>query len=253
MKRNTILRKIMLFLFLVLIGQMSWAQSKKQQIATLQSTVDSLINEMTTLQGKVQTLNADATQLNNEVNDLKRDKKLLRQRIADTSKVCRTLRSQITSLSREKNNVEQKLSEAERQRAEALRSGTFQLGPDMMKKLSVENYKAMYEIQVHDCQGWSFSMDGRYRFYNFEDCIYGVMVALDNRGQEIDDQKYICTFSFDGGMSSGLNQFAFYDTGTMVIFNAGQADPAFGLIPTLHINDQECNMRVLKRVEPSLF
>lgn len=66
MKRNVVIRKIQMLLLLVLIGQVTWAQSKKQQIATLSATLDSLKAEQSSLQSKVETLNANIEQLTNE-------------------------------------------------------------------------------------------------------------------------------------------------------------------------------------------
>lgn len=54
-----------MLLLLVLIGQVTWAQSKKQQNATLSATLDSLKAEQSSLQSKVETLNANIEQLTN--------------------------------------------------------------------------------------------------------------------------------------------------------------------------------------------
>ena len=241
-----------MLLLLVLIGQVTWAQSKKQQIATLSATLDSLKAEQSSLQSKVETLNANIEQLTNEKRLLNYEKSILQKKLSDSSIVCEKQRKSITILTREKNDLERKLNESERKREEVAKNGILRMEPDMMSKLSVDNYESMYEIQVNDCIGWIFSMDGRYRFYNYEDCMYGVMVALDNNGQEKVDDKYIVTFSFNGGISSGINQFGYYDSGTLVIFNAGQGDPSLEMPPSLFINDQECEMRMTRRVELNL-
>lgn len=147
MKRNVVIRKIQMLLLLVLIGQVTWAQSKKQQIATLSATLDSLKAEQSSLQSKVETLNDNIEQLTNEKRLLNYEKSILQKKLSDSSIVCEKQRKSITILTREKNDLERKLNESERKREEVAKNGILRMEPDMMSKLSVDNYESMYEIQ----------------------------------------------------------------------------------------------------------
>lgn len=222
-------RVILIALSLLMLNCTAWAQSKKEQIATLQHVVDSLNQNITTLNSKNGAL---TRQLN------------------DSTRACKNLRSNLTTAKKESSTLQSKLNTANAQVAKLeseLNSNKVRIGRTTMENIVITDYLSKYDVRVWDCEGWSMTLDGTYRFYCIDGGELGVFCQLNDQGQE--EYTHFCAYSFNGGASSGANAFYYSSDGSLLVFWAG--DPEAEVDPQMNINGEECRFKILKHEEKS--